>query len=173
MAEDFKSKLLEIVGDESKVSEVVSILNLWGIPKEQYNNKVKELTSLKTERDTFAEQIESSKVERMSAEEKLKHEMEKLEGMKRDFSRKSNLLEVKSMFQSKGIKAEDYADVIEGLVSHDTEMTKKVASGVLDMLVKQTENAITMTKQQVIDGTPAPQTSNPQRESTFVKKQVY
>jgi len=98
MAEDFKGKLLEIVGDEGKVSEIVSNLHLWGVTKEQYNKKVGELTNLRTERDTFAEQVEGAKLEKMSAEEKLKHEFEKLEGMKKDYARKTNLLEVKSMF---------------------------------------------------------------------------
>jgi hypothetical protein len=173
MAEDFKSKLLEIVGDEGKVSEIVSNLHLWGVTKEQYNKKVGELTNLRTERDTFAEQVEGVKLEKMSAEEKLKHELDKLEGMKKDYSRKTNLLEVKSMFASKGINAEDYADVIEGLVSHDTDITKKVASGVIDMLVKQTEKAVSTTKEQVVNSTPAPSTTQQTDQKTVVRKNVY
>lgn len=81
---DLKNTILEIVGDETKANEVVSKLGDFMIPKDQYNKKVQELTTIKTERDSFAEQFEKARVEKMSADEKNKHEFEKLETMKKD-----------------------------------------------------------------------------------------
>ena len=170
---DLKSTILEIVGDETKANEVVSKLGDFMIPKDQYNKKVQELTTIKTERDSFAEQFEKARVEKMSADEKFKHEFEKLEMTKKDFAKKSNLLEVKSMFTSKGINVDEYMETIESIVSHDEETTKKVASGFLDMIVKQKEMSVQQTKEAVVNGTPKPNTTSSVESKTFVKKPVY
>lgn len=168
-----KDKILQIVGDETKAEEVISSLGEFMIPKDQYNNKVKELTSIKTERDSFAEQFEKARVEKMTSDEKVKHEFEKLETMKKDYAKKSNLLEVKSMFTSKGINVDEYMETIESIVSHDEETTKKVASGVLDMIVKQKEMSVQQTKEAVVNSTPQPNTTSNVEPKTFVKKPVY
>jgi len=168
-----KDKILEIVGDETKANEIVSSLGDFMIPKEQYNKKVQELTTIKTERDSLAEQFESARVNQMSEQEKFKHEFEKLETQKKDFARKSNLLEVKTMFASKGINADEYNDIIDGLVSHDTEMTKKVAGGVLDMIVKQKEMAVQQTKDDIVNKTPQPKPSGEPQKKEFTKKTLY
>ena len=170
---DIKSKIIEIVGDEVKAEEVVSSLWEFMIPKEQYNKKVQELNTLRTEKETLSQEIESAKVEKMSADEKLKHELEKVEGMKRDFAIKSNLADVKTLFASKGIVADEYDEIIQGLVSPDAETTKKLATGVLDMIVKQTESAVARTKEEVVNSTPSPNTTEQVKGKTFVKKEVY
>jgi hypothetical protein len=168
-----KEKILEIVGDETKANEIVSSLGEFMIPKEQYNKKINELTAIKTERDTFAEQIESEKLSKLSEKEKYEHELKKLEETKRDYSKKSNLMEAKALFSSKGVNADDYMETLESIVSHDAETTKKVVGGVLDMIVKQTENAVQKTKETSVNNTPKPNTTQNVEPNKFVKKPVY
>lgn len=172
---DIKSKIMEIVGDETKASEIVSSLGEFMIPKEQYNKKVGELTDLKNQFNSKTQELEAVKVSSMTEQDKFKHEMEKLTQERSALAKHKNLLEVKDMFVSKGItNLDEYSEVISGLVSEDGEQTKKIAEGVLNMIVKQTENAVTKTKEQVVNSTPQPKTSGDgTTKPAFVPKKVY
>jgi len=149
-------KIIEIIGDEDKAKEVVSNLGQFMIPKDQYNKKVQELSSLKEELGAKNEELESIRVSSMSEQEKLKHEFDKANQLKSEFLRKTARLEAETLFVQAGLNQESYNDIIDGLVHEDLEQTKKMVGGVISVLTKEREKAIATTKEDVINTTPKP-----------------
>jgi hypothetical protein len=170
---DLFSKIIEIVGDETKAKEVVSSLGEFMIPKEQYNKKVAELNNLKTEITSKSDELEQIKLSSMTEQDRLKHEFEKASNIQKEYSLKTNRLEAEKMFVKAGLPEDSYADIIDSLVNEDSERTQKVVGGVINVLSKERESAIAKTREEVINTTPSPtQSQSIQNETPVTKRYI-
>ncbi len=166
-------KVIEIIGDEDKAKEVVSNLGQFMIPKDQYNKKVQELSSLKEELGTKNEELEKIRVSSMSEQEKNKHEMEKVNQIKSEYLRKTSRLEAEKLFVQAGLNQDSYNDIIDGLVHEDLEQTTKMVGGVIGVLTKEREKAVATTKEQVVNTTPRPSGADPiEQKPVTVKRYI-
>lgn len=166
-------KIIEIIGDEEKAKEVVSNLGQFMIPKDQYNKKVQELSTLKEEFSAKNEELEGIRVSAMSDQEKLKHQFDQANQLKSDYLRKTARLEAETLFVQAGLNQESYNDIIDGLVHEDLEQTKKMVGGVIGVLTKEREKAIANTKEDVINQTPKPQQSTGiEQQPVVIKKYI-
>lgn len=78
------------------------------------------------------------------------------EAAKVDFAKKSNRLDAEKILVAAGLTEADYKDLIDGIISDDADKTKSMATGLATMVTKQKEAAIQKTKEELMDGTPAP-----------------
>ena len=78
------------------------------------------------------------------------------ETAKMEFAKKSNRLDAEKILVDAGLTEEDYKDLIDDLISDDSERTKSMAMSLAAMVTKQKETAIQKTKEQLMDGTPNP-----------------
>lgn len=168
-----KEKILEIIGDEAKADEVISSLGEFTIPKAQYNKKVEELELIKNQSKEFQTKLEQVELEKMSEQEKLQHELEKASKVKEEYLLRTNRLTAEKMFVGAGLQEEDYKDLIDGLVHSDEEITKKVVGGVVGMLTKERDNAISKTKEELLNSTPNPSGTNNNEPPKQVEKKRF
>lgn len=154
-----KEKLAEILQDEEKESLVLSSLGEFMIPKEQYNKKIAELNAKTSELSTLSQEMEDMKVAQMDEKQRVQHELDKAEAMKREYLMKSNHLVAEKILVQGGLSEEEYKDVIQGIVKEDKEQTEQLASGFVTILKNARETEANRVREELLDGTPAPKTS--------------
>ena len=79
-----------------------------------------------------------------------KKAQEDAETLKNDYAKKASRIEVEKIFVSAGLKTEDYANFIDGIVGTDAEASKKLAQSFADTISKQREVAIAQTKKDLL-----------------------
>lgn len=73
-----------------------------------------------------------------------------------DYAKKSNRLDVEKILVAAGLTEEDYKDLIDGIVTDDTEKSKSMATNMASLVSKQKETATQKAKEDLMDGTTVP-----------------
>ena len=138
--------------------QITAILNINGADIETEKKKnidPKELKQLREDSAAYRKLQDES----LTDAEKIQQALADAAASKAEFAKKSNRLDVEKILVAAGLTEEDYKDVIDGLVSEDAEMSKKLATNIAGMLGKQKEAAIQKTKEELMDGTTKPGSS--------------
>lgn len=117
-------------------------------------NNVDPATLKKLQEDSEA--YERLKEAGLTDEEKMQKALNDAEDAKKEFARKSNRLDAEKILVGAGLTADDYKDLIEGIVSDDSEVTKTMATNLASLISKQKDAAIQKTKEELMDGTNTP-----------------
>lgn len=135
--------------------QITAILNINGDDVKAWKDKVpkkadfEELTRKAAEYDKLQEAD-------LTDAEKIQKALQDAESAKTDYAKKSNRLDAEKILVAAGLTEEDYKDLIDGIISDDADKTKSMATGLATMVTKQKEAAIQKTKEELMDGTPAP-----------------
>ena len=135
--------------------QITALLNINGIDlNNAKKNNVDPATLKKLQEDSEA--YERLKEAGLTDEEKMQKALNDAEDAKKEFARKSNRLDAEKILVGAGLTADDYKDLIEGIVSDDSEVTKTMATNLASLISKQKDAAIQKTKEELMDGTPTP-----------------
>jgi len=121
------------------------------VEKTVFDKTASELAKVKKE---LAELKNSS----MTDDEKVQAAITAANNKEKEFIAKSNRLEVEKLFVSGGLTEQDYADVIDDIVSDDVDKTMKLAKNLLAVITNQksaTEKALRAELQRSTPRTPA------------------
>jgi len=88
--------------------------------------------------------------------EKIQKALDDAAAAEKDFTRKSNKLDVEKILVAAGLSEDDYKDLIDTLVSDDAERSKAAATAFASLVSKQKEAAVQKTKEEMMDGTQTP-----------------
>ncbi len=102
------------------------------------------------------QEFEENKNASLTAEQKLQAALEAAEATKKEFSKRTNKLEVEKLLIGAGLTSEDYADYIDLLISEDSETSTKLANGLVATLKKQKEATEKAVKADLLKNTPTP-----------------
>lgn len=103
----------------------------------------------------------------MTDDEKVQAAITAANNREKEFTAKSNRLEVEKLFVSGGLTEQDYAEVIDDIVSEDAEKTMKLAKNLLAVITSQksaTEKALRAELQRGTPRTPAGDGSKPTKK---------
>lgn len=135
--------------------QITAILNINGadLTKAKKNNvDPKVLKQLQEDSAAYKKLQEAD----LTDAEKIQKALKDAAESKIEFEKKSNRLDVEKILVGAGLTEEDYKDLIDGLVSEDTEASKTLATNLANMLTKQKEAAVQKTKEELMDGTRIP-----------------
>ena len=136
-------------------AQITAILNINGADIETEKKKNVDPKELKQLREDSAAYKKLQEADLTDAE-KIQKALDDAAASKAEFDRKSSRLDVEQILVAAGLKEEDYKDVIDGLVTEDSEKSKALATSLVAMLVKQKEAAVQKTKEELMDGTRTP-----------------
>jgi len=159
---DLYEKLVEVVGDEEVAKKVQSALGEFMLPKTEYAKIKSSLTEKEKE-------LESLKLASMDNDQKLQHELAKAQAIQKEFGIKTNRLEAEKAFVEAGLTKDVYEDILEKSVSDDRERTLSLVNGFVGILSKEKENVANRTKEELINSTKKPETSESGLEAKTVK----
>ena len=140
---------------EATEEQITAILNINGTDlavAKKNNVDPKVLKQLQEDSAAYKKLQEAN----LTDAEKIQKALDDAAAAKADFARKSSRLDVEKILVGAGLKAEDYKELIEGLVTEDAEKSKVLATSLATMLGKQKEAAVQKTKEEMMDGTQTP-----------------
>ena len=132
--------------------QITALLNINGTDIENEKKKnvdPKELKQLREDAAAYKKLQDAN----LTDAEKIQKALDDAAASKADYDKKSNRLEVEKILVAAGLTEEDYKDVIDGLVSEDTDASKTLATNLANMLSKQKESVKQKTKEELMDGT--------------------
>lgn len=103
------------------------------------------------------EELDAAKQAGMTAEQAAEAAKKAAEQAKADYARKSNRLDAVQKFVEAGIAEDEYAELLESIVSDDAKATAKAADSIVSVVVAQREAAGKSVREELIDSTPKPQ----------------
>ena len=161
MEEELQKILANADLDETKKAEAIkTYVGNNFVPTNKYSEKVKEVETITTEKNNLSTEYEQFKQSKMTEDEKkqeqAKKEKEANEKMAYEFSK----MKAENIFAKAGFKEEDYAPILEKIVSNDIEKTKTLAETFCNTLVKQKENIEKEVKEKIVKGTKVPPAGN-------------
>lgn len=152
--------LKELLGDQfredltvTEVLEITSKMNLVDLEKGEYvslkkfQDREKELQTLKADKSTLAKQLEEIKTEGLSEVEKLKLALQEKDAAIKQVQLDNNKAKVVNMFTAKGLTEAEYADYIDQIVSEDFEKSQKLANGIISTI----DNKLKETNAKILD----------------------
>jgi len=92
----------------------------------------------------------------MTADEKLKAEMDKATSAQLTYAKELSKLRAKEIFVSAGLTENDYSSVLDAVVSEDDETTKTRAKSMVDLISAQKAAVEKAVKAELLTGTPKP-----------------
>jgi DNA-binding transcriptional MerR regulator len=92
----------------------------------------------------------------MTADEKLKAEMEKATNAQLTYMKELSKLRAKEIFVSAGLTESDYSSILDAVVSEDEETTKTRAKSMVDLISAQKAAVEKAVKAELLKGTPKP-----------------
>ncbi len=92
----------------------------------------------------------------MTADEKLKAEMEKATNAQLTYMKELSKLREKEIFVSAGLTESDYSSILDAVVSEDEETTKTRAKSMVDLISAQKAAVEKAVKAELLKGTPKP-----------------
>ena len=119
------------------------------VPKEVFDKTASELAKVKKE---LKELQESN----MTAEEKLKAELEKATNAQLAYAKELSKLRAKEIFISAGLTEADYSPILDAVVSEDEETTKARAKSIVDLIAAQKTATEKVLRAELLKGTPKP-----------------
>lgn len=139
--------------DVSKALEGLNLVDPTSLPKsvdkKVFDKTASELAELKRQNETL-------KKNSLTKEEQLAAELAKAESSQKEFARRMSKLSAKELFVGAGLKEEDYADILETLVSEDAEETETRTKNLIKLLNSQKVSTEKALKAELLKGTPKP-----------------
>lgn len=157
-----KEELVKILGneelksDEERVNAINKLLAESTIPKDKFNDTSAKLKEAEEKLSSMANEFEEFKKSKMTDEEKKNAERESMQNQLLKYQLDLNRLEVEKIFESNGLKAEDYKDIEANIIGKDRETSIASANAFVNILRNNTERVAQATKQELLQNTPAP-----------------
>lgn len=165
--------LKELLGDAyredmtvEEVGQALNDLNLVdpstlpkSVSKEVFDKTASELARYKRELKELQE-------ESMTAEEKLKLELEKATEAQAKYAKELSKLRATEIFVTAGLSEEDYTPLINIVVSEDEEVTKVRAKSMVDVIASQKKATEKAVKAELLKSTPKPVVGDPDQGMT-------
>lgn len=123
------------------------------VDKSTFDKTASELAKVKKERDEL-------KQNNMTSEEKVNAAIAAADARANEYAVKLNRLEVERLFMADGLVEDDYAAVIDDIVSEDTEKTMKLAKNMLAVVKAQKSAAEKAVRAELLKKTPKPPAGN-------------
>ena len=130
------------------------------VSKEVFDKTASELARVKKEPKQLQEN-------NMTAEEKLKLELEKAAESQAQYKRELSKLRAREIFVTAGLSEEDYTPLIDIVVSEDEEVTKVRAKSMVDVIASQKKAVEKTVKAELLKGTPKPEPGDPSKGMTL------
>lgn len=130
------------------------------VSKEVFDKTASELARVKKELKELQEK-------NMTAEEKLKLELEKAAESQAQYKRELSKLRAREIFVTAGLSEEDYTPLIDIVVSEDEEVTKARAKSMVDVIASQKKAVEKTVKAELLKGTPKPEPGDPSKGVTL------
>ena len=119
------------------------------VSKDLFDKTASELAKVKKELKDLQEST-------MTADEKLKAEMEKATNAQLTYMKELSKLRAKEIFVSAGLTEADYSSILDAVVSEDEETTKARAKSMVDLISAQKAAVEKAVKAELLKGTPKP-----------------
>lgn len=119
------------------------------VAKDVFDKTASELAKVKKELKDLQEST-------MTADEKLKAEMEKATNAQLTYMKELSKLRAKEIFVSAGLTESDYSSILDAVVSEDEETTKTRAKSMVDLISAQKAAVEKAVKAELLKGTPKP-----------------
>jgi len=103
----------------------------------------------------------------MTAEEKLKLELEKAAESQAQYKRELAKLRATEIFVTAGLTEDDYKTLLDIVVSEDEEETKARAKSMVDVIASQKAAVEKAVKAELLKGTPKPEPGDPSKGVTL------
>lgn len=130
------------------------------VSKEVFDKTASELARIKKELKELQEK-------NMTAEEKLKLELEKAAVSQAKYAKELSKLRATEIFVTAGLSEEDYTPLIDIVVSEDEEVTKVRAKSMVDVIASQKKAVEKTVKAELLKGTPKPEPGEPFKPMTL------
>ena len=162
MMEEELGEILENaeLDNEAKQKAIKALVGKSFVSNEQYNKIKKEQTkqdedykALKTEFDTFKES-------KMSDEEKQEEATRKMQEQYEKANLTISKMYAENTFTKAGFKEDDYKDILDNIVSEDTEKTKELAKTICASMLRQKADIEKTMKDKIIKGQTPPPAGN-------------
>ena len=119
------------------------------VTKDVFDKTASELAKVKRELKALQEAS-------MTADEKLKAELEKATNAQLTYAKELSKLRAKEIFVSAGLTEADYSSILDAVVSEDEETTKTRAKSMVDLISAQKAAVEKAVKAELLKGTPKP-----------------
>ena len=156
---DLKTILGDSYNEGLTVSEIETLLadknlvNTETLPKSVdksvFDKTASELATIKKERDALKQSV-------MTDAEKAQQALLQAQESAKQYQTQLNKLTVEKLFATKGIKEEDYADMLDDIVSFDTDKAIALANKVVSLVSKQSVAVEQTVKQGLLNDTSRP-----------------
>lgn len=130
------------------------------VSKEVFDKTASELARVKKELKELQEK-------NMTAEEKLKLELEKAAESQAQYKRELAKLRATEIFVAAGLIEDDYKTLLDIVVSEDEEATKVRAKSMVDVIASQKKAVEKTVKAELLKGTPKPEPGDPSKGITL------
>ena len=130
------------------------------VSKEVFDKTASELARVKKELKEWQEK-------NMTAEEKVKLELEKAAEAQAQYKRELAKLRATEIFVAAGLTEDDYKTLLDIVVSEDEEETKARAKSMVDVIASQKEAVEKAVKAELLKGTPKPEPGDPSKGVTL------
>ena len=101
-------------------------------------------------------QADDSKAEKNDVETRLQQLQQNFDAMRAENAKLQNRAAAISAFTDAGIASEQFAPLLDGIVTEDAEKTSALATNIITALTAVRDSAKSAAKQELIQGTPAP-----------------
>ena len=130
------------------------------VSKEVFDKTASELARVKKELKELQEK-------NMTAEEKLKLELEKAAESQAQYKRELSKLRATEIFVAAGLTEDDYKTLLDIVVSEDEEETRARAKSMVDVIASQKKAVEKTVKAELLKGTPKPEPGEPFKPMTL------
>lgn len=133
------------------------------VEKHIFDKTASELSKVKKE-------LNELKNNSLTDEEKVNAAIAAADARANEYSAKLNRLDVEKLFMADGLTENDYADLIEDIVSEDSEKTMKLAKSLLTVVKNQKSAAEKALRAELLKKTPKPPAGEPGGEEMTLDK---
>jgi hypothetical protein len=130
------------------------------VSKEIFDKTASELARVKKELKELQEK-------NMTAEEKVKLELEKAAEAQAQYKRELAKFRATEVFVAAGLTEDDYKTLLDIVVSEDEEETKARAKSMIDVIASQKKAVEKAVKAELLKGTPKPEPGDPSKGMTL------
>lgn len=124
------------------------------VDKDMFDKKVSELAKVNKE-------LNELKNSSMTSEEKIQEALKEAETSRIEFAKKSTRLDVEKVFIDGGLKESEYKDIIDGIVTENSETSVNLAKQMMEVIKNQTTAAEKALKAKMLEDSPKPPAGDP------------
>lgn len=146
----------ELGSSGDKADAINKLLAEVTIPKDKYNELSEKLKSANDQLNSKTTEFDEYKKSKMTDEEKKNAEKEDLTKKLHQYQMDLNRLEVEKVFESNGLKEDDYKDILPNIVGSDRDSSIASANAFIKILKNNSEKVEQATKQSLLKTTPTP-----------------